>query len=125
LPPDTRTCFTDSAPEPPRQRRDGGGMGKLTVAGRPKLRHRILALVEAVSPFADEPAAAPTDGAWRWLFADDAGVAVPGPPVRFTSGEAAEKWLRSYASRLAGAGVSGITLLDGEHAVYGPTALVG
>ena len=76
-----------------------------------------------MSPFGDEPLDTSTVGQWRWLFADDAGVAVLGPPVRFGSADAAEKWLRGNSSRLRRAGISGRTLLDGERVVYGPTAL--
>ena len=99
-------------------------MGKLIAVGRPSLRHRIQAFLEAGSPFGDEPIDA-SAGQWRWLFADDAGVAVAGPPVRFTSADSAEKWLRGNSSRLRRVGISGMTLLDGERVVYGPTGLAG
>ncbi|SDO81278.1 hypothetical protein SAMN04515671_2048 [Nakamurella panacisegetis] len=99
-------------------------MGKLIPAGRPSLRHRVLAFLEALSPFGDELPVGSARGDWRWLFADDAGVAVVGPPVRFTSADAAEKWIQHNAARLRRAGISGMTLLDGEHVVYGPTSLL-
>lgn len=97
----------------------------MIAAGRPTMRHRLLAFLETMSPFADDAAEADVRGDWRWLFADDAGVAVAGPPVRFTSALGAEQWLRSNASRLRLGRITGMTLLDGEHVVYGPAALVG
>ena len=60
---------------------------------------------------------------WGWLLADPAGIAVPGPPVGFSSQEAAESWLTEHYEELADAGVSAVTLIDGEHAVYGPMPL--
>lgn len=60
---------------------------------------------------------------WGWLLADPAGLAVPGPPVGFRSQEAAESWLADNYEELADSGVSAVTLVDGEHAVYGPMPL--
>jgi hypothetical protein len=60
---------------------------------------------------------------WRWLFADAAGVVIDGPEVVFTSQEAAEDWLREQFTELADDGVATVSLVDGEHAVYGPMYL--
>jgi hypothetical protein len=60
---------------------------------------------------------------WRWLFADAAGVVLKGPEVVFTSQEAAEDWLREEFAELAEQGVATVSLVDGEHAVYGPMYL--
>ena len=60
---------------------------------------------------------------WGWLLADPAGLAVPGPPVGFRSQHAAESWLADNYEELADEGVSAVTLIDGEHAVYGPMPL--
>ncbi len=62
---------------------------------------------------------------WGWLLADPAGLAVPGPAVGFSSQEAAESWLAENYEELAESGVSAVTLVDGEHAVYGPMPLSG
>ena len=66
----------------------------------------------------DEP-----EPTWRWLFADAAGVVVDGPEVVFTSQEAAEEWLQEQSTGLAADGVATVSLVDGEHAVYGPRYL--
>ncbi|MET3803852.1 hypothetical protein ABIB25_000838 [Nakamurella sp. UYEF19] len=73
----------------------------------------------------DLPALLDGDGtpAWRWLFADVAGVAVAEPDVAFESQEAAEDWLRESFAQLADDGIAAVTLMDGEHAVYGPMFL--
>lgn len=73
----------------------------------------------------DLPALVDGDGvpAWRWLFADLAGVAIGEPDVAFESQEAAEEWLRDSFDELAEDGIATVTLMDGEHAVYGPMFL--
>ncbi len=103
-------------------------MAKLIGTGRPRLRHRVFAYLEAAVPppgpgTAGFAARRTAVGTWRWLLADAAGVAVDGPAVGFTSGEAAEVWLAAAAPRLAAIGVTAVTLLDGEHVVYGPAPL--
>ena len=60
---------------------------------------------------------------WTWLFADAAGVARSEPAIAFSSQQAAEDWLRDEFEELADAGVAAVTLMDGEHAVYGPMYL--
>jgi hypothetical protein len=87
------------------------------------MRHRVVAYLECAVPTAGRRVPRAPGGAWRWLFADAAGVAVPGPPVCFTSEQVAEKWLASQCSQLRDIGLSAVTLLDGEHAVYGPASL--
>ncbi len=63
------------------------------------------------------------DSTWRWLLADQAGVVVSEPDVVFGSQEAAEEWLREQFEQLAEDGVATVSLMDGEHAVYGPMYL--
>lgn len=60
---------------------------------------------------------------WRWLFADQAGIVMTEPDVAFDSQEAAEDWLRDEFEELAEEGIATVTLMDGEHAVYGPMYL--
>ena len=60
---------------------------------------------------------------WRWLFADEAGIALTEPVVAFDSQQTAEDWLRTHFEELADDGVMAVTLVDGEHAVYGPMYL--
>lgn len=60
---------------------------------------------------------------WHWLFADEVGVAVPAAPYWFLSQNAAEDWLETSFDSLLRLGISAVTLLDGEHAVYGPVRL--
>ncbi|MDQ2797669.1 MAG: hypothetical protein M3Y06_10985 [Actinomycetota bacterium] len=63
---------------------------------------------------------------WRWLFADAAGVAMSGtnaPEVIFVTQKAAEDWLGEEFQVLSDAGIATVTLMDGEHAVYGPMYL--
>lgn len=72
----------------------------------------------------------PTDGSvddlgpsWRWLCADEAGVVLSEPAVTFDSQQEAEDWLRDQFEELADDGVAAVTLMDSEHAVYGPMLL--
>jgi hypothetical protein len=65
----------------------------------------------------------PLDLPWEWKYADEAGVGVPGPEVRFDSQEAAEAWLTEHFAELADAGITAVNLFDGEHVVYGPMPL--
>ncbi len=60
---------------------------------------------------------------WRWLCADEAGVVMSEPAVTFASQAAAEDWLGEQFEELSGDGVATVTLMDGEHAVYGPMYL--
>jgi hypothetical protein len=60
---------------------------------------------------------------WRWLFADEAGIAMAEPDVTFDSQREAEDWLREQFAELSDDGVAAVTLMDGEHAVYGPMFL--
>lgn len=60
---------------------------------------------------------------WRWLFAGEAGVAMAGPEVAFATQGAAEDWLGEEFEELSAAGIATVTLMDGEHAVYGPMYL--
>lgn len=62
-------------------------------------------------------------GRWHWLYADVFGVAVPGPRASFRSQEVAEDWVDFNAGSLRALGVSAVTLLDGERAIYGPARL--
>lgn len=65
----------------------------------------------------------PETGAWHWLFASEAGVAVTGPSVSFVSQDAAEDWLREQFEDLEELGIATVTLVDGERSVYGPMFL--
>lgn len=100
-------------------------MAELIGTVRPRMRHRIFAYLAVVCPRADRGAPDVSSGRWRWLFADAAGVVVAGPPVCFTSDQVAENWLLARSLLLQKLGVSAVTLLDGEHAVYGPAPLPG
>lgn len=71
----------------------------------------------------DETAGDTVTATWRWLYADQAGVVAAGPDVTFESQEDAEEWLRDNFDELAEQGVGTVTLVDGEHAVYGPMFL--
>ncbi|SDO23238.1 hypothetical protein SAMN04515671_0235 [Nakamurella panacisegetis] len=76
-----------------------------------------------LGPF-DGSATDPGEGlAWRWLFADQAGIAVSEPDIAFTDQDEAEQWLRDHFETLAEDGIATVTLMDGEHAVYGPMYL--
>ncbi len=76
----------------------------------------------SVTPDLPPDSAAP-EPTWRWRLADEAGVAVPEPDAAFDSQEAAEDWLREQFGQLARDGVVSVSLVDGEHAVYGPMYL--
>jgi hypothetical protein len=65
----------------------------------------------------------PEPGSWQWLFADIAGVSTHGPSVSFTSQEAAEVWLQDNFEDLEDQGIATVSLMDGEHVVYGPMLL--
>ena len=77
------------------------------------------------TPYTDASAAStePAPPVWRWLVADPAGVARPEPVITFGSQKAAEDWLGEEFQNLADDGVSAVTLMDGERAVYGPMLL--
>jgi hypothetical protein len=60
---------------------------------------------------------------WRWLYADEAGIEVDGPPVSFTDQLSAENWLRDNFSELEEQGIATVSLLDGERVFYGPMYL--
>ncbi len=69
------------------------------------------------------PPGPPDEPTWRWLLADEAGIARREPDVAFASQDAAEDWLRDEYQELSDDGVAAVTLMDGEHAVYGPMSL--
>ena len=76
-----------------------------------------------LGPF-DGSATDPGEGlTWRWLFADQAGIAMSEPDVAFTDQEEAEEWLRDHFEELAEDGIATVTLVDGEHVIYGPMFL--
>lgn len=60
---------------------------------------------------------------WRWLYADEAGVVMSEPDITFASQVEAEDWLGEQFQELSDDGVAAVTLMDGEHAVYGPMYL--
>jgi hypothetical protein len=60
---------------------------------------------------------------WRWMYADEAGIAMSEPDITFTSQQEAEDWLGDQFEQLSADGVAAVTLMDGEHAVYGPMFL--
>ncbi len=60
---------------------------------------------------------------WYWLYADEAGVEVSGPPVSFSDQISAENWLRDNFDELQDMGVVTVSLMDGERAFYGPMFL--
>ena len=62
-------------------------------------------------------------GRWHWLYVDRNGVAIAGPQAFFATQDAAESWADLNGVALRSLGVSAITLRDGEHAIYGPTAV--
>lgn len=65
----------------------------------------------------------PTTGMWRWLWATEAGVAVDGPAITFSSETAAQHWLDRNADSLLERRIAWVSLLDGEHVVDGPLSL--
>ena len=77
----------------------------------------------------DHSVEAETDAAsanWRWIYADEAGVAMAGPSVPeavFLTQQAAEDWLGEEFPELSASGIATVTLMDGEHAVFGPMYL--
>ncbi len=98
-------------------------MEKVLVTGRPTVRHRVPELAGGVlSP--RTPADPEVVGIWRWLFADEAGVAVTGPRIRFTSENAAETWLLGNADQLRHLHIAAVTLFAGPRVVNGPTGLL-
>ena len=62
-------------------------------------------------------------GAWRWLYATEAGVAVDGPAVRFATEAGAQQWLDRNADALFDQRIAWVSLHDGEHIVEGPLSL--
>jgi hypothetical protein len=65
------------------------------------------------------------DYRWRCTDADGNEVTAPdaAPDPRFDTQEEAEDWLSASWPDLAAAGVSDVTLLDGDTEVYGPMSL--
>ena len=99
----------------------------LTIAGM-RLAGGAARLVAGTAPAA--PALAQT--LWGLRFAapvglaaglDKNGVAIAGPQAFFATQDAAESWADLNGVALRSLGVSAITLRDGEHAIYGPTAV--
>ncbi len=62
-------------------------------------------------------------GSWHWLYVDRNGVAVAGPRQSFSNQDAAEAWVDANSRSLKSLGITGITLREGEHVVYGPTGV--
>ena len=62
-------------------------------------------------------------GSWHWLYVDRNGVSIAGPRASFATQDAAESWAELNSAPLRALGISAVTLRDGEHAVYGPTAV--
>ena len=64
---------------------------------------------------------------WWWRLEDGDGgevtVAEEYADQRFVSQADAESWVGETWSELAGEGVAGVTLFDGDRAVYGPMSL--
>jgi hypothetical protein len=71
------------------------------------------------------PTAAERPWWWRLEDADGAEVTVPDEYAgqRFVSQADAESWVGETWSELAGEGVTGVTLLEGDRVVYGPMSL--
>ena len=65
----------------------------------------------------------PAVGTWHWLYADEAGVVTRGPEVAFESQQGAEDWLAENFAELADQGIATVSLVDGEHSIYGPMYL--
>ena len=65
----------------------------------------------------------PVVATWHWIFCDEAGVAIAGPPLSFSSQPAAEDWLRESFEDLLDLGINAVTLVDGERTIYGPMSL--
>jgi hypothetical protein len=61
---------------------------------------------------------------WTWRLEDADGAAMSGPAVPGQPSQSdAESWLGEHWRELAEAGVAQVSLLDGEHVVYGPMPL--
>jgi hypothetical protein len=64
--------------------------------------------------------------AWSWRYEAADGSAVPAPEgadTTFPSQADAESWVGETWRELLAAGVHQVTLLDGDHEVYGPMGL--
>jgi len=64
--------------------------------------------------------------AWTWRFEDAQGAPVSVPDLdgqEFSAQGDAESWLGEVWRDLADAGVSAVTLLEGDREVYGPMSL--
>ena len=64
--------------------------------------------------------------AWTWRYETREGAEVPAPvapPEQFPSQADAESWLGENWRTLLDSGVDRVSLLDGEHLVYGPMSL--
>ncbi len=64
--------------------------------------------------------------AWSWRYEAADGATVPAPEgadITFPSQADAESWVGETWRELLAAGVHQVTLLDGDHRVYGPMGL--
>lgn len=64
--------------------------------------------------------------AWTWRCEDAGGTPVRGegvPTTEFPGQGEAEAWLSESWAELADAGVTQVTLLEGDRVVYGPMSL--
>ena len=64
--------------------------------------------------------------AWTWRCEDASGTPISGeavPTAGFPDQGEAEAWLSESWADLADAGVSQVTLLEGDRVVYGPMSL--
>ncbi len=75
------------------------------------------------TPTTSDPTTRAATGAWRWLYATEAGVAVEGPAVRFSTEAGAQQWLDRNADALFDQRIAWVTLHDGEHIVEGSLSL--
>lgn len=63
---------------------------------------------------------------FTWRYGDETGATIPDlglTGVAFPSQADAEGWLSDEWHTLADAGVKSVTLLNGDHEVYGPMSL--
>jgi hypothetical protein len=108
-------------------------MSTLPATERRTLRRRFLVWLGAIVTDSADVEHRHSDGSagswqpdtagWHWVFADEAGVAVAGPPLSFGSQQVAEEWLTENFDDLFDAGITAVSLQDRERTVYGPMSL--
>ncbi len=96
----------------------------MAIEHRTRKRTLWSVLIDVLGTTAAETITLPAvSGNWHWLYADRNGVSVAVSTAHFSSADDAEMWLDTNSGPLKSLGVAAVTLLDGEHVVYGPVRL--